>query len=222
VGFFDVPPPPEPPRQRHRQPVWSGPPENVLGGVAPLRVVVARTERVAVAAIGASAYPQGVTFDLVVRAHPSAEDDWDGFFDPFGHHARHRRRAGEPWPSSHVLRFGVAWPDGRKATTVGGPGWPMGSHGPEEPEGPLLNHRGGGGGGLSWSLGLWLWPLPPPGTIEFVCEWPSERIPETRVPVETAPLLEAAARAETLWPEEGDDPGGGGGFGSFQFVRSHR
>lgn len=216
MGFFDVPPPPEPePHERHRMPGWFGPPENVLGGVAPLRVVLARTERVAVAAIGASAYPQGVRFDVVVRMRPGpdAEDD---LFDPFGHHLRHRRRRGESWPPPDVLRFGVAWPDGRKATALAERNW-AGVNEREEPEGPLLSRRGGGGGGLSWSMGLWLWPLPPSGTIDFVCEWPSERIPETRVAVPTAPLLEAAAQAETLWPE-----GGGAGGGSFQVVRKSR
>ena len=219
MGFFDLPPLPEPPpRQRHAQPEWLGPPENALGGVAPLRVVLARTERVAVAAIGATVYPQGLSFDLTVRRRPS--DDEDEFVDPFGQHRFHRRRTGEPWPPPDVLRFGVGWPDGRKATMLDGRGWPYGAGGPEQPEGPLLSQRGGGGGGGSWSLGLWLWPLPPPGTIELVCEWPSEQIAETRVAVETAPLLEAAARAETLWPEGGG--GGSAGSGSFQVVLSSR
>lgn len=151
-----------------------------------------------------------------MRLRPSADEE-DGFVDVFGHHTRHRRRRGEPWPPPEVLRFGVAWPDGRRATTVDDRGWPHGPGGPEQPDGPLLSHRGGGGGGGNWSSSLWLWPLPPPGTIDFVCEWPSEQLPETRVTVDTAPLLEAATRAETLWPE--DDGGGSAGSGSFQFVR---
>jgi hypothetical protein len=72
----------------------------------------------------------------------------------------------------------------------------------------VLHQRGGGGGGASWSQRLWLWPLPPPGTIELVCEWPSEGIAETRVAVPTAPLLDAAAQAETLWPDGGHSGGG--------------
>jgi hypothetical protein len=217
MGFFDVPPPPEPPRERfHRQPPWAGPPENVLGGVAPLRVVLARTERVAVAAIGANGYPTGVRFDVVVRMRPLEEGD--DAFDPFGHHLRRRRPRGEGWPPPDVLRFGVAFPDGRKATTLESPMWRGSDVG--DPQGPVLQPRGGGGGGgNSWTLGLWLWPLPPPGTIDFVCEWPAEKIPETRVAVETAPLLEAAARAETLWPEEGP---GSPGVGSFTMQSQKR
>lgn len=184
-----------------------------MGGVASLRVILARTEAVAVAAIGATVYPQGLSFDLVVRVRPSDDDD---FQDPFGRHGFHRRRAGDPWPPPDVLRFGVAWPDGRKATTLESHARPPA---PEQPEGPLLSHRGGGGGGGSWSAGLWLWPLPPPGTIDFVCEWPSKEIPETHRQVETGPLLEALAQAETLWPEDAGD-GGGGASVSFQYSRS--
>lgn len=39
-------------------------------------------------------------------------------------------------------------------------------------------------------------------------EWPAEGIVLTRAEVESAPLLEAAARSEPLWP----DKGGGGSW----------
>jgi hypothetical protein len=47
-----------------------------------------------------------------------------------------------------------------------------------------------------------VWPLPPAGTLAFVCEWPLRGIVETRAEIDAAPILEAAGRAEVLWPED--------------------
>lgn len=50
------------------------------------------------------------------------------------------------------------------------------------------------------------------GPLAFVVEWPAEGIVLTRAEVESAPLLEAAARSELLWPDKGGD-GSGTGYG---------
>jgi len=47
---------------------------------------------------------------------------------------------------------------------------------------------------------FWLWPLPPPGPLAFVCEWPKKGIGERRVDIDASVVLDAAARAEPLWP----------------------
>ncbi len=57
---------------------------------------------------------------------------------------------------------------------------------------------GGGGGGRRYDMGYWVWPLPPPGPVTFVCEWPAYGIPENHVVVEGALFLAAAGRAITL------------------------
>jgi hypothetical protein len=44
-----------------------------------------------------------------------------------------------------------------------------------------------------------VWPLPPPGTVGLLCEWPSEGIELSRIDVDGAAILEAAARVETIW-----------------------
>ena len=70
--------------------------------------------------------------------------------------------------------------------------------------------HGGGGGGGSWMQRQWLWPLPADGTLELVVEWPAVGIELTRTPVETAPIREAAARAQVVfeYPEPpSDGPG---------------
>lgn len=48
----------------------------------------------------------------------------------------------------------------------------------------------------------WAWPLPPPGPLEFVCEWPPFGIPETRAGLDGQLILDAAARSIRLWPED--------------------
>src|SRR6266542_2635382 len=62
---------------------------------------------------------------------------------------------------------------------------------------------GGGGGGRRYDMRYWVWPLPPPGPVAFVCQWPAHDIPESRVEIDARLILDAAARAIGLWPEDG-------------------
>jgi hypothetical protein len=100
--------------------------------------------------------------------------------------------------TDELLRFGVQFADGRKATNLDRP-----SYDPDrEPDRPVLNQHGGGGGGLAWDMGHWVWPLPPPGPFTFVCEWPARGIAESRAEIDAGSILEAAGRAVTFWPDE--------------------
>jgi hypothetical protein len=195
-AFFEPPPPPPEPPQ-HRQPEWAGPPENVLAGAFPLSLVLARTPDVALAVHGGLGYPNGFSFTLSIRLREANErmHRWHmhGGFD------------------DDVLRFGVRFADGSKATIFN-----TGRHG-EAPTGPLLIQRGGNGGGHAWDQAYWVWPLPPPGPFAFVCEWPSYGIAQTEVEIDTAAIHDAAARAETLWPDD-DGPSGSGGTISVERV----
>jgi hypothetical protein len=60
----------------------------------------------------------------------------------------------------------------------------------------------------SWHWEFWAWPLPPPGPLAFVCEWPAHGISLTRHEIDAGVLLHAAETVETLWDEPG--PAGGG------------
>jgi hypothetical protein len=62
---------------------------------------------------------------------------------------------------------------------------------------------GGHGGGRQSRQEFWVWPLPPPGPVAFVCEWPSYGIPESRVEVEAASIRAAASKAIEIWPAPG-------------------
>jgi hypothetical protein len=76
----------------------------------------------------------------------------------------------------------------------------------ETPTEPVLVHRRAGGGGGRWLQTCWVWPLPPPGSLGFVCEWPAAGIGLSLVEIEAQLIIDAAERAEFLW-EDGAAPG---------------
>jgi hypothetical protein len=183
-------------------PAWLGPPHNVLPGIAPVQLIIARTDETVVAVAGIQAYPAGFSFTLSLHLRNLS--------------AREERRNPYPFDSADLddplandyLRFGVQFADGRKATTLDDP--------PYDPEGqapdrPVLRQHGGGGGGAAWDIEHWLWPLPPAGSFAFVCAWPGRGIAESRVEIDAGLILEAAGQAVTLWPD--DSPGAPNGVG---------
>lgn len=199
MSFFELPPPPPEPTEQHVQPVWIGPPDNVLGVPFPLSVVLARTPSVALHVHTGLAFPSGIEFSLQLLQR---EPPRDHFRDPI--HAWHMgRRETELGPE--VLRFGIELADKRKATVFDPHPF---AGGDDEPAGPVLMQRGGGGGGRRYDMRFWLWPLPPPGQLAFVVEWPGEGVELTRHGVDAAELLEAATRAEELWPDGSPSSGG--------------
>ena len=208
MSFFEPPaPPPEP--QRHRQPEWLGPPENVMPAPFPLAPELARTGNVAIAAHGGLAYPNGFAFRVALLRRAELERATG---DPF--HRWHRQR-GEL--TEDVLRFGLQFADGAKAT-VFDVHRSFGEAG--RPSGPVLMQRGGGGG-RAWEFGFWVWPLPPDGPLAFVVEWPSEGIELTRTEIDASVVRTAAEQAETLWRDDDGPSSAGGGVSSRQ-VRATR
>jgi hypothetical protein len=174
-------------------PAWLGPPHNALPGIAPVELIVARTEDTVVAIAGIQAYPEGFGFTLNLRLRTVSareEQQFPYLLDRVG-------SEGNALPDE-FLRFGVQFADGRKATNLDRP--------PYDPEGqapdrPVLNQHGGGGGGATWDMEHWVWPLPPAGPFTFVCAWPSRGIAESRAEIDAASIREAAGRAVTLWPD---------------------
>jgi hypothetical protein len=201
VGFFEPPEGPEPGFAPFPEPSgWVEPPRNQLGGPVPLRLLLARTEDVAVMVLGGAAYGSGFEFALSIRLREGGSSD-PSADDPFGPNASEGGSGRQGLPGE-LLRFGIELSDGRKATSLGVYG------GEEEPPGPVLSPRGGHGGGGAWDVEYWLWPLPPPGPLAFVCEWPARGIALTRAEIDAAIVRDAAESAETLWPSP---PGGGYG-----------
>ncbi len=194
MSFFDRLPPvpprePEPPR-----PAWMKP-EAALAGVVAEELLLARTDDTAIAITGLMAYRTG--FDFILSAVLRREDRRGHMFDPGLHHLRGRHHD-EPLPAE-FLRLGVQFADGGVATNLDQRPFPA----PDaEPAGPVLLPDGGGGGGRRYDMRYWVWPLPPPGPLAFVCQWPAHGIPESRVEIDARLVLDAAARAIDLWPED--------------------
>ncbi len=178
MGFFDEVPAPEPgppPRPHHR---WELPDNEFPGVVAAGPLLLGRADQAAVAITSLAAYTTGFEIFVSARIRPGG-----------------RESGGVPHES---FRFGMQWPDGRKV---------LGDHrrhgpGPDtEPDPPILNsYAFGGGRGQRFSR-WWAWPLPPPGPLELVCEWPGLGIAETRASIEAQLILDAARHSILLWPD---------------------
>lgn len=202
MGFFDPPPPrPEPPEQEPRLPPWHGAPEGAIGAPVEATLLIAKTDRVAVGVTDLLAFPTGFSLRVVAFSRRSRgpglrpED-----VDPYWGESRRRREAGEEALPDELLRFGVQFADGAKATSMGADAALSARGG--RPSGPVLSPHQGGGGRHAYSQEYWVWPLPPPGPLAFVCEWPAYGVGLSRVEVEAERVRAAAAGALAIWPED--------------------
>jgi len=203
VGFFDdLKLPPRPEESVEETPEWGSPPDGWIGSVVPVAELIGRSDEAAVVLSRLVAYPVGfeVTLDAFTRS-PS----WAYAFDePAGEW--HRGEAERPPPE--LLRYGIEFSDGRKASNVGGMfgGTMVAMAATDEEPAPdpdtdiSLVPGGGSGGGRHSRQELWVWPLPPRGPVAFVCEWPRYGIPEARVDLDALLIREAAEHAREIWP----------------------
>ena len=168
------------PRRAHHP--WH-PPEAELPGLVPIDTLhFDRSGQAALAITGIAAYAGGFEFFLARRIRPGTPGlDQDP--------TPEMRRRRQDFPIS------VRFSDGRTAVS----GRPSGD---SEPTGPILQPRGGGGTSHSQLLRWWVWPLPPAGSLEFICQWPLYGIGETRVSIDGQLILDAARRSVRLWPED--------------------
>lgn len=210
MSFFEPPPPaPQPPAREPQPepPAWQAPPESVLGVPVAQSRILARTESVTIALADVVAYPTGCTFELRLagRRTNQTEDEWWDLNAVFFEHRRPispRGLASGALPVE-LLRVGVEFADGRKATNVGGwPPWDLTT----PPDPPVLVEAGGGGGSggddrIVTSREFWLWPLPPAERFALVIEWPFAGVPLTRAELDGAAIVAAAEHAEPLWPK---------------------
>jgi hypothetical protein len=216
--FFELPEPSEQekPAPRPPEPPWRSPPSGAVPGVVALELVIVANDKVAVVVSSLAAYPEGFEFELRTFGSPRFEHENPMLFEgPMGHRMRMRGMPIGP----ELLRFGFEFADGARATNLPSPGrTPPGPRSDGPPSPPVLTHRGGGGGGLNWNQKYWVWPLPPPGPLAFVCEWPAFDVPETRVEIDAQLVIDAAARSRRLFS---DAPGGGASGSGLLRAVSH-
>lgn len=211
-GFFERPAPaPRETGTRPPRPAWQGSPDGALPATVAAELLVARNDRAVVFVGRCAVYPEGFEFDVRVLA----ADDEVGL-DPSLNGVYLRPGTGPEGTYPTMLRFGVEFADGRKATNVG-----QDSRCEGEPQSPVLWGQGGGGSGSSWRQTFWMWPLPPPGPLSFVCEWPAAGIPLSRAQIDGESIIDAAARAQTIFPDQvGREPSLGWSSSSVQIVSS--
>lgn len=166
----------------HRAP-QSGPPSDEVGVLALSSFLLARTPEVVVAVRGITAYSDGLHIAVVVLFSDEARSE-----DVAYSLQEYSRSPGR-------FRFGVAFPDGRTATS-GQRNAPDVQAGGDQPQLTLL---GSGSQQLMWNGEYWLWPLPPAGPLVVGCRWGDRAIPETLVQLDPAPLHAAAASSRSVW-----------------------
>jgi hypothetical protein len=184
--------------------VWRRQRMEVLPGVAPVALVLARTKDTVVGLTDVRGYPIGFAFVLQVRWGLVADRDEQPPW-PFPDWGSPDPLDAEPLPDA-LLRFGVQFADGRSVSSLDPPtGEAL------DPERPMLSSGPGTGGGVDgWSFDMdyRVRPLPPPGPLAFICAWPGRGIPTSRIEVDGEAIRTAADTAATLWPDDpycGDD-----------------
>jgi hypothetical protein len=182
------------PARPTRRPVWLGPPGDLLPGLAPVQLILARTVDTLVVVTNVRAYPTGVAFTVRLRLRTPVAgrpDDWMDRTDdlPFSFDSS------DP---GQVLRLWVEDAEGRRSGDPDPEVDPMAEQAPRQ---PLLQVRGGGGSETDWDAESW--PLPLPGPLTFACAWPARGIPETRVALDVEPVLRAAGEAVPLFSGAG-------------------
>ena len=157
----ELPEEPEP-EVEYRRPAWVEPPPDLVPGIVPVELILARTPERAIGLTGIRAYPTGFgcTLHLRLREVIPGEQSTFGAFNMFGDGVD---PAGEF--ADYFLRVGVGFADGRKATNLDqrhdfdeGPA-------PDPPTLRLVPWEGYDR--LAWEVDVWVYGLPHPG------RWPS-------------------------------------------------
>jgi hypothetical protein len=201
VFFNDLKRPVRSQEPAEETPEWMSAPDGWIGAVLPVQEVIGLSDEAAICLGRLVAYPAGfeATLDAFTRSL-----SWGYAFDD----AIAEWYSGEQdRPPPQLLRYGIEFADGRKATNVGGMfggsvvAMAAGTEPAPDPAKDVRLVPGGGhGGGRHSRQELWVWPLPPPGPVAFVCEWPRYGTPESRVEVDATLIRESARRAEEIRP----------------------
>jgi hypothetical protein len=192
-GFFEAPPPqPKTEPREPRMPVWFQAPRGELPCAVPLGEMIARNDKAAIGVAGGLAYTTGFELKFYVFTPEPTPD-----LEPFD-----RRALEEGGLPSEFLRVGLEYADGSKLMNTTRRRWPDESKAGEDEARPTMTPQRGTGWYREWHHDFWCWPLPPSGALQLICEWPQMEIPLTRKEVDAQLILDAAARAEEIFPSD--------------------
>jgi hypothetical protein len=208
--FFEPPPAQEesarPPKPGW--PAWSAPPAEEMGAVMVCGLTLARSPNVAITLPTILAFSTGCLLhvDIVTRRRTLSPDDFQALQVSALPHMITGVRADRSLPDQ-LLRFGVRFADGAKATTVG-QRWDRTQLPQDPPPGPRLSlllpgmsMRSGDADAGVMTMELWLWPSPPLESFELAVEWPVGGIELSIAELDGAAIAAAARRAVAYWPE---------------------
>ncbi|MFC0545205.1 hypothetical protein [Kutzneria chonburiensis] len=158
----------------------------VLPGLLPWTGVVGRSESACVAVTGVRCWPEFAQLSLTTY-HRNGQ----------GTHMLTMPRFHED--AEEILRFGVLFADGRRATNLDHLAWNDGAPRNPPADHPVLFPAGGSGWAGRTEIQVSLFPLPPAGPVTLIVEWPAEGIAESRTEFDGAEMRAAAEQAERIW-----------------------
>ncbi|WP_157248038.1 hypothetical protein [Nonomuraea typhae] len=178
-----------------------------MGAVIVSGLLLARTPNVVLALPTIEAFSGGclLNVDIGTRRQTLSPDDYQAL--QMGMHVSTFTGVGrgKPLPDT-LLRYGVRFADGAKATTVGQKldRLRLQQDPPPPPRLTLLigafSMRSGGDDDTVTTQRLWLWPLPPPEVFELAVEWPAGGVELTLTELDGTAIASAARRAAPYWP----------------------
>ncbi|SDL69603.1 hypothetical protein [Nonomuraea jiangxiensis] len=189
-------------------PAWAAPPADEMGAVMLSGLVLARSPNVTVHLPTIRAFGDGclLNVDLYTRPHTLSPEDYQSLFLSVIQNLMAKVGGGR-LPDT-LLRFGVRFADGTKATTIGSHLSRRQLQQEPPPPGPRLSWLLGGVAMRSGDqdtgvmpLGLWLWPSPPPEPFELAVEWPAGGIALSIAELDGAAIASAARRSAPSWPD---------------------
>jgi hypothetical protein len=195
-GSSSQPPELPEPEVEYRRPAWVEPPADVVPGIVPVELILARTPQRAIGLTGIRAYPTGFSCTRHPRLReviPGEQSNF-GAFNMFGNAVD---PAGEF--ADYYLRFGVGCADGRKATNLDHRRDLDEVPAPDPPTHPAASPLGGLRPAVLGRGRVGVGPAPARAAglrVRVAC--PGH--PGTRVEIDAGLVLEAAGRAVPVWP----------------------
>lgn len=174
------------------------PPDDELCAVVTVETIAASSPRATIAITDIKVHSTGCLINLewVLHRTTESEAEWQGMFEDVLSHPFQRIRPEDNRPAGNLLFFAAEFSDGRRATNI--------EEKTRDDQSPVMFDRGGGGGQCIDSgacrgrTTLYLWPVPPPGELRFVVEWPAFGIPRTTTLLDADAIHAAKARIRRL------------------------